>query len=191
MLPKKFLPKKKENKMKYEGNVINARKSFLKDKKHTIIKKIACPIIVSGPVDQFIDNHNICVGDSAAQTKPTTAGGIFSGGLAGLFAGQSINQSLLSNTNLLSIYEKRWRDIFGSDFNSTRRFRKIFDNLENKHLEEIFDILSSSSDLQDSINKSGNFDFHSLTLLKALGIKKITRLFNIVSSNEIKKLFNN
>ena len=164
---------------------------FLKDKKHTIIKKIACPIIVSGPVDQFIDNHNICIGDSAAQTKPTTAGGIFSGGLAGLFAGQSINQSLLSNINLLSIYEKRWRNIFGSDFNSTRRFRKIFDNLENKHLEEIFDILSSSSDLQDSINKSGDFDFHSLTLLKALGIKRITRLFNIVSSNEIKKLFHN
>ena len=97
----------------------------------------------------------------------------------------------MSNTNLLSIYEKRWRNTFDSDFNSTRRFRKIFDNLENKHLEEIFDILSSSSDLQDSINKSGDFDFHSLTLLKALGIKRITRLFNIVSSNEIKKLFNN
>ena len=36
MLPKKFLPKKKENKMKYEGNVINARKFFLKDKKNNL-----------------------------------------------------------------------------------------------------------------------------------------------------------
>ena len=133
----------------------------------------------------------VSIGDSAAQTKPTTAGGIFSGGMAGLFAGQSLCKSLESHTNLLHIYENRWRDTFGSEFNSTRLFRKIYDNLDNRHLDDIFDILSSSSDLQNLINNSGDFDFHSFTLLKALGLKKITQLFNVVSSNEIKKLFNN
>ena len=111
--------------------------------------------------------------------------------MAGLFAGQSLCKSLESHTNLLHIYENRWRDTFGSEFNSTRLFRKIYDNLDNRHLDDIFDILSSSSDLQNLINNSGDFDFHSFTLLKALGLKKITQLFNFESSNEIKKLFNN
>ena len=104
---------------------------------------------------------------------------------------QSIDNSLRTDTNLLHIYENRWRDVFGSDFASTRLFRKIFDNLENNHLESIFDILSSSSDLQDFIHNSGDFDFHSFTLLKALGLKRLTKLFNVVSSSEIKKLIHN
>ena len=175
----------------YGINSFNNLDYFLKDKKHTVLKKIACPIIVSGPIKTFIKNNIVSIGDSAAQTKPTTAGGIFSGGMAGLFAGQSLCKSLESHTNLLHIYENRWRDTFGSEFNSTRLFRKIYDNLDNRHLDDIFDILSSSSDLQNLINNSGDFDFHSFTLLKALGLKKITQLFNVVSSNEIKKLFNN
>ncbi len=175
----------------YGINSFNNLDYFLKDKKHNVIKKIACPIIVSGPIQKFVQNNIVSIGDSAAQTKPTTAGGIFSGGLAGLFAGQSLSNSLKTNTNLLHIYEQSWRDVFGSDFASTKLFRKIFDNLENNHLDSIFDILSSSSDLQDFIHNSGDFDFHSFTLLKALGLKRLTKLFNIVSSSEIKKLIHN
>ena len=175
----------------YGINSFNNLDYFLKNKKHKVIKKIACRIIVSGAIQKFVQNNVVSIGDSAAQTKPTTAGGIFSGGLAGIFAGQSIDNSLRTDTNLLHIYENRWRDVFGSDFASTRLFRKIFDNLENNHLESIFDILSSSSDLQDFIHNSGDFDFHSFTLLKALGLKRLTKLFNVVSSSEIKKLIHN
>jgi len=156
-----------------------------------VFSSLHCPIIVSGPIQKFVQNNIVSIGDSAAQTKPTTAGGIFSGGLAGLFAGQSLSNSLKTNANLLHIYEQSWRDVFGSDFASTKLFRKIFDNLENNHLDSIFDILSSSSDLQDFIHNSGDFDFHSFTLLKALGLKRLTKLFNIVSSSEIKKLIHN
>lgn len=162
---------------------------FLKDRECTIMKKIACPIIVSGPIDHFINNNVISVGDSAGQTKPSTAGGIYSGGIAGLFAGQSIHKSLETKQDFLFDYERKWSNMFSSEFTSTRLFRKIFNRLENKQLDNIFDILSSSSDFQDSINKIGDFDFHSLTLLQALGIKKITKLFNVVSSNELTKLF--
>ncbi len=87
----------------YGINSFNNLDYFLKNKKHKVIKKIACPIIVSGPIQKFVQNNVISIGDSAAQTKPTTAGGIFSGGLAGIFAGQSIGNSLRSDTNLLHL----------------------------------------------------------------------------------------
>ena len=81
--------------------------------------------------------------------------------------------------------------MFSNEFKSTSRFRKIFDKLDNNQLDEMFNILSSSPSFQSSINKIGDFDFHSFTLIQSLGIKKITKMFGIVSNNELRKLFNN
>ena len=163
--------------------------SFLKTRKSKIISKIACPIVVGGPLDSFIEDSIVRVGDSAGQTKPSTAGGIFSGGVGGILAGQNISYNLESNNNSLYQYEKTWKNIFQKEFNMTLRARQIFEKFENKHLDKIFTILSSSSDFLDMINNSGDFDFHSYAILQSLGLKNIAQIIKLVSGNEFFSLF--
>lgn len=162
--------------------------SFLNTRQSKIITKIACPIVVGGPLDSFIEDSIIRVGDSAGQTKPSTAGGIFSGGVGGILAGLDISNDLTFN-NSLSCYEKTWKNIFQKEFNMTLKARQIFEKLENKHLDKIFSILSSSSDFLDNINNAADFDFHSYPLLQSLGLKNIAQIIKLVSGNELFSFF--
>jgi len=54
------------------------------------IRKIFAPIWIKGPISNFVSEHFVIVGDAAGQSKPTTAGGIFSCGVGGVFAGRAI-----------------------------------------------------------------------------------------------------
>jgi len=62
--------------------------------KHSIIRKIFAPIWIKGPINQFVSNNIVTVGDAAGQTKPTTAGGIYSCGMGGIFSGRAISKFL-------------------------------------------------------------------------------------------------
>ena len=71
----------------------------------------------------------------------------------------------------------------------TLRARQIFEKLENKHLDKIFNILSSSSDFLDMVNNADDFDFHSYTLLQSLGLKNIVQIIKLVSGSEFFSFF--
>ena len=64
--------------------------SFLtsRGKPYSVIRKIYAPIWVAGYVRPFYSGKNVIVGDAAGQTKPTTAGGIYTGGMGGMLAGR-------------------------------------------------------------------------------------------------------
>ena len=78
------------------GRGINAAETlerFLATKdKFSIIRKIFAPIWIKGPIENFVKENVVIVGDAAGQSKPTTAGGIFSCGLGGVLAGQAISK---------------------------------------------------------------------------------------------------
>ena len=64
---------------------------FLQNKGNfSVIRKIYAPIWIKGPIKKFVDDDTIIVGDAAGQAKPTTAGGIFSCGMAGIMAGKAV-----------------------------------------------------------------------------------------------------
>ena len=70
---------------------------FLAEKgKYSTIRKIFAPIWIKGPIEKFVEGNTVIVGDAAGQAKPTTAGGIFSSGMGGVFAGQAIAKFLKS-----------------------------------------------------------------------------------------------
>lgn len=70
-------------------NAMSALESFLEKKgKHSIIRKVFAPIWVNGPIENFVTENVVTVGDAAGQSKPTTAGGIYSCGVGGILAGQ-------------------------------------------------------------------------------------------------------
>jgi flavin-dependent dehydrogenase len=50
----------------------------------------------------------VTIGDAAGQSKPTTAGGIYSCGIGGMFAGRAISKFLeTKNKEYLKEYQKK------------------------------------------------------------------------------------
>ena len=162
---------------------------FVHEKGGSILKRVAAPIIVSGPIKNFINGRIIKAGDAARQTKPSTAGGIYSGGIGGILAGDSIAKAVRTgNPRTLEEYEKKWRRIFGREFSSTLRARAVFETLRNKHLTRILDELASSQNTLNLLSSHGDFDFHSAALLKAIGTGTVIKILKTVAAAELSRL---
>ena len=164
--------------------------SFLKSrgKPYSIIRKIYAPIWISGYVKPFYSGTNVIVGDAAGQTKPTTAGGIFTGGMGGIYAGRAIALSHLEKdeTRHLPQYELKWLDRFGKEFDRLLLLRKILERLDNKSLNRIFSEISGST--LEKISDTGDFDFHSFSLRQFLNTKTTLNLLYAFMGNEYRKV---
>jgi digeranylgeranylglycerophospholipid reductase len=157
-------------------------------KKYSIIRKIFAPIWIGGPRPPFTLDRTLVVGDAAGQTKPTTAGGIFSCGMAGILAGKAISKAIEKNDNqFLYEYEKNWKSIFQKEFNAMLFARKILERLDNKSIDEIFSTLSKKA-IKDVSNFS-DFDFHSSALDLFLKTRIATNLSKILIENEFRRVF--
>jgi geranylgeranyl reductase family protein len=170
-------------------NTLETLESFIESfgSKYSIIRKIYAPVWIGGPLKKFVYDNKIIIGDAAGQTKPTTAGGIFSCGMGGILAGKNIARYKKRIFNsLLNDYERDWFSIFGKEFQQMIFFRKIMERLDNKSIDAVFSIISDS-DILD-ISRSANFDFHSFALSKILGSKKAIKLISTLLGNEFRHL---
>ncbi len=155
---------------------------------YSVIRKIFAPIWIGGPISKFVvDKNHVIVGDAAGQTKPTTAGGIYSCGMGGIFAGRSISEHLKGNEEKLFEYEKDWFSKFGSEFEKMLIFRKLIERLDNQAMDKIFETVSKSN-IED-ISNSTDFDFHSNAISKILGIKGTAKIINAIVGNELRRIF--
>ncbi|HJT83551.1 MAG TPA: NAD(P)/FAD-dependent oxidoreductase [Nitrososphaeraceae archaeon] len=172
-------------------NPLRTLESFIDsfNSKYSVIRKIYAPIWIGGPLKKFSFNNMILIGDAAGQTKPTTAGGIFSCGMGGILAGNHITLSKENSLNpIVNGYENDWYAIFGKEFQKMLLFRKILERLDNKAIDSIFSLISDS-DIAE-ISKSASFDFHSFALSKILGSKKAIRLISTFLGNEFRHIIN-
>ena len=168
-----------------EINPFTILDKLMLDYNGSIIDRIAAPIIISGPIDRFVFGNTIKVGDSAAQTKPSTGGGIYSGGFAGIIAGRNINKAIYYNDrkHLLN-YEKEWRKIFTREFNITNSARKLFNKLDNNQIDVIFKELNDSPTFFSELQNT-DFDFHSVFILRALGVKRVFKMLKVFLDSEL------
>ena len=172
-------------------NVVDALKSYLNSKgsRYNIVRKVYSPIWVMGPLESFLCGRKyLIVGDGAGQTKPTTAGGIFTCGMGGILAGRATANAInTSDQELLKEYEREWFSEFNSEFKKMLLARKLLERLDNRGLDELFASVSQSE--IDFISQSGDFDFHSTALARVIGAKKATSIIKSVLSNELRRLF--
>ena len=170
---------------------INVIEEFLKNKgKHSVIRKIYAPIWIKGPIKHFVQDNTVIVGDAAGQAKPTTAGGIFSCGMGGLLAGQAISEYLKTDDKTkLASYEKMWRDRFGKEFDKQILARKILSRIDNNTVNKLFSFITP--EIIKDISKKDDFDFHTGTIIKLLGLKGSFGAAQALIGSEIKKLIPN
>ncbi|HKU84019.1 MAG TPA: NAD(P)/FAD-dependent oxidoreductase [Candidatus Nitrosocosmicus sp.] len=175
------------------GNNLNPNLSierFLetRGKPYSIIRKIYAPIWISGYVKPFFNGKTVIVGDAAGQTKPTTAGGIYTGGMGGIYAGRAIAKSISEgdSTSNLEQYEDSWLDRFGGEFDKLLLFRRILERLDNRALDKIFSDVSKNT--MEKISSTGDFDFHSFALKRFLNTRMTLYLMQTLMGNEYRKI---
>jgi geranylgeranyl reductase family protein len=172
-------------------NTLTRMDEFLKSKgTFSTIRKIFAPIWIKGPIKNFVEDKTIIVGDAAGQAKPTTAGGIFSCGMAGIMAGRAISEAIeTGNSSSLMNYEKEWKEKFGKEFEKQNLARKILSRLDNGTVNKLFN--SITPEIEEDISNKEDFDFHTSSILKLLGMKGSFNTMQALIGGEIKRLVQN
>ena len=169
-------------------NVVETINDFLKKKgEFSTIRKIFAPIWIKGPIKKFVEGETVFVGDAAGQAKPTTAGGIFTSGMGGIYAGQAIAKFLRTNKrDDLEQYQKKWNSKFGKEFEKQLLARKVLERINNDTINELFDFITP--EIIKDVSEKDDFDFHTGSIVKMLGLKGSMKTAQIIVSGEIKKI---
>ena len=169
-------------------NVAEVLDEILKEKgTHSTIRKIFAPIWIKGPIENFIDGKTVIIGDAAGQAKPTTAGGIFTSGMGGVYAGQAISKFLETNEHSdLEEYQKRWKTRFGKEFDKQILARKLLERIDNQTINKLFE--SITPEITNEISEKDDFDFHTSSIIKLLGIKSSLKISKTLITGELKKI---
>ncbi len=156
--------------------------------KHVVLRKVYAPIWVDGPQRPFIQGNRIVrVGDAAGQSKPTTAGGIYTSGMGGIIAGRAIGDALISNEySIIRRYESEWLRCFGDEFQRMLILRRLFERLDNKAIEKMLKVMSNYI---EDISLSSDFDFHSYALIKVIRHRDLLSLAKAILGNEVRRFF--
>ena len=165
-------------------------------RRHSVIRKIFAPIWIKGPIKRFHDagSRVIIVGDAAGQSKPTTAGGIFSSGMGGILAGRAISRHLADAGRsgapdieaLGSAYHKMWNARFGREFSRQLLARRVLERADNVAINEI--IKSASSEALRDISANSDFDFHVSGIARLLVPAVAAKTARSMLSSELRRL---
>ena len=168
--------------------VADTLENILKEKgKFSTIKKIFAPIWIKGPIKNFVEGKTVIIGDAAGQAKPTTAGGIFTSGMGGVYAGQAISEFLkTNNSEHLEEYQKRWNQRFGNEFEKQVFVRKILERIDNNTVNKLFETITP--EIIKDISEKEDFDFHTSSIVKLLGLKGSIKTAQTLIGGEMKKL---
>ncbi|MFQ5476122.1 MAG: NAD(P)/FAD-dependent oxidoreductase [Nitrosopumilus sp.] len=169
-------------------NVVETLDKILEEKgNYSTIRKIFAPIWIKGPITKFVEGKTVIVGDAAGQAKPTTAGGIFTSGIGGVYAGQAISKFLKTNNREdLEQYQKKWIDRFGKEFEKQGLARKILERIDNKTINKLFE--SITPEVTKDISEKDDFDFHTGSIIKLLGLKGSIKTAQTLIGGELKKI---
>lgn len=173
-------------------NAGDALRSYIDSKgKCSVVRKVYAPIWVGGPLQNFVSERILLVGDAAGQSKPTTAGGIYSCGMGGVLAGRALVEEVTAKRNgqrrrLIEHYETNWLSVFKSEFDKMQLARRLMERLDNKAIDELVSAISPKT--IEEASTYGDFDFHTTAIAKMLGSKVAAKIAKTILGNEIRKL---
>lgn len=169
-------------------NAANILEEFLEGKgNYSVIRKIFAPIWINGTIKNFVSDNVIVIGDAAGQSKPTTAGGIYSCGMGGILAGRAISKYLRTGKKEdLKEYQIEWNKMFGKEFERQIFARKILEKLDNNTINKLF--AEITPEIIHDISANDDFDFHTASIVKLLGVKRSLKTAQLLLGSGLKKL---
>jgi len=98
-----------------------------------------------GLMKKIYSSHAMLVGDAAAQVKPMSGGGIYTGlrgaNVCSMVACEALNRDHLSD-NYLSEYQMLWESEFRSEFQSSIMHREVYSNMSDRDLDNLLRFLN-------------------------------------------------
>ena len=82
-----------------------------------------------------------------------------------------------------------WREKFGKEFEKQILARKILSRLDNSTVNKLFTLITP--EMIKNISTQDDFDFHTGSIIKLLGLKGSLTAAQTLVGNEIKKLIPN
>jgi len=153
--------------------------SYLKDAR---VNNYIAGIVPLGPLKNSYSSNVFIVGDAAAQVKPTSGGGIYTGLLC---AQHCFNVSIKAfqkndfSLKTLKKYHKLWNAEIGRELSLGMKFRKIYKKLSDQQLDKYIKRFQNPK-IVETISKYGDIDYPS-KLIKPL-IKKTPSLIKLLPS---------
>lgn len=144
-----------------------------------IIKHIG-GVIPLGILKRTHDSNVMLVGDAAAQVKPTSGGGIYTGLLCANHCSNAALDALKKNnftSKFLKNYHKLWFSDIGRELNLGMKFRRIFKSLSDKQFDKYIEKFNDPK-ITEIISKYGDIDYPS-KLVKPL-LKNIPSLLKLI-----------
>lgn len=158
--------------------LINKNSSnFLKNAK---ISKQFGGVIPLGALKKTYTSNVLLAGDAAAQVKPTSGGGIYTGLLCANYCSTISIEALQKNdftSKFLKKYHKLWYADIGRELYLGMKFRKVFKNLRDKQFDKYIEKFQNPK-INEIISKYGDIDYPS-KLLKPL-LKKTPSLLKLL-----------
>ena len=90
-----------------------------------------------------------------------------------------------TKTDLLN-YQKKWTERFGKEFDKQMLARKILERIDNETINKLFE--SITPEIIKEISEKDDFDFHTSSIIKLLGIKISLKTAQTLVSSELKKI---
>lgn len=152
---------------------------FLKNAK---ITKYIGGIIPLGALRKTCTSNVLIVGDAAAQVKPTSGGGIYTGLLCASHCSNVAIDALqkgVYTSKFLKKYHKLWYNDIGKELYLGMKFRKIYKNLSDKQMDKYIEKFQNPT-ITEIISKYGDIDYPS-KLVKPL-LKKTPSLLKLLPS---------
>jgi digeranylgeranylglycerophospholipid reductase len=133
-----------------------------------------------GTVPRTHAAHAILVGDAAAQVKPLSGGGIYTGMRCAEIAARVLDAALKRNDleePSLAEYDRAWRSELGEEFRRALYLRRVFGRLTDRDLDALIDALRSGG-LHGTIVAFGDIDFPTHVVRQLLAESpSLVRLF--------------
>jgi len=119
-------------------------------------------VIPIGPPKKTFGDNILLVGDSAAQTKPLSGGGLYTGLRAARWGAMTAVDALKDkdlSAKRLSGYDEKWRADVGKEIERGLLIRKVFANLTDRKMDDVCRILDRPD--AKEVLATGDIDFPS------------------------------
>jgi digeranylgeranylglycerophospholipid reductase len=148
------------------------------------IDSIAAPALTGNlllhPLVRTYAERILVVGTAAGLVKPTTGGGIYFGLTSADIAAEVIDKAFISkdfSRKNLADYQRRWKAILGRELNTGMRARAIFERLNDRQIDKLFDIMLETGIVESLIsNNNITFDHHHATVRYLLQQTSLAKL---------------